>query len=323
MIDFEQLFNSLGAEIAGNQKRLSVDSALGVYFGLSPEGAPRLSFMSKDKAPKLESTKTLKISQGAESDTVYWTCFDLLQNEAKKVYFTFCATLIDAVTGVTSEKAALQAMKKRYLAWKTMFRREIKAKIPTEVLQGLYGELYFLLHHMIPLYGTERSINAWSGPDNKSKDFAIDSTWYEIKTIGANATEVHISSLAQLSSSYDGHLVIIRVESMADEFDSTEDSIGKLLTAILSIITDETTESLFLSKLSAFGFDSSDNSFNSKFDVKMLGLYLVNDAFPRLTEKDINFPEMTNVQYSLNVSALKKYMEEQTYDIGRIQRKLY
>lgn len=310
MIDFEQLFNSLGAEIAGNQKRLSVDSALGVYFGLSPEGAPRLSFMSKDKAPKLESTKTLKISQGAESDTVYWTCFDLLQNEAKKVYFTFCTTLIDAVTGVTSEKAALQAMKKRYLAWKTMFRREIKAKIPTEVLQGLYGELYFLLHHMIPLYGTERSINAWSGPDNKSKDFAIDSTWYEIKTIGANATEVHISSLAQLSSSYDGHLVIIRVESMADEFDSTEDSIGKLLTAILSIITDETTESLFLSKLSAFGFDSSDNSFNSKFDVKMLGLYLVNDAFPRLTEKDINFPEMTNVQYSLNVSALKKYMEE-------------
>ena len=310
MIDFEQLFNSLGAEIAGNQKRLSVDSALGVYFGLSPEGAPRLSFMSKDKAPKLESTKTLKISQGAESDTVYWTCFDLLQNEAKKVYFTFCATLIDAVTGVTSEKAALQAMKNRYLAWKTMFRREIKAKIPTEVLQGLYGELYFLLHHMIPLYGTERSINAWSGPDNKSKDFAIDSTWYEIKTIGANATEVHISSLAQLSSSYDGHLVIIRVESMADEFDSTEDSIGKLLTAILSIITDETTESLFLSKLSAFGFDSSDNSFNSKFDVKMLGLYLVNDAFPRLTEKDINFPEMTNVQYSLNVSALKKYMEE-------------
>ena len=32
MIDFEQLFNSLGAEIAGNQKRLSVDSALGVSF---------------------------------------------------------------------------------------------------------------------------------------------------------------------------------------------------------------------------------------------------------------------------------------------------
>ena len=95
MIDFEQLFKSLGAEIAGNQKRLSVDSALGIYCGLSPEGAPRLSFMSKGKAPKLESTKTLRISQGAESDTVYWTCFDLLQSEATKVYFTFCAYIID------------------------------------------------------------------------------------------------------------------------------------------------------------------------------------------------------------------------------------
>lgn len=310
MIDFEQLFKSLGAEIAGNQKRLSVDSALGIYFGLSPEGAPRLSFMSKGKAPKLESTKTLRISQGAESDTVYWTCFDLLQSEATKVYFTFCATLIDAVTGVMTEKEALQAMKKRYLAWKTMFRREIKAKIPAEILQGLYGELYFLLHKMIPLYGVERSVNAWSGPDNKSKDFAIDTTWYEIKTIGANAPDVHISSLAQLSSSYEGHLVIIRAESMADEFDGDDDSVGKLLTSILATISDEATESVFLSKLSAFGFDSSDNSFNAKFDIKTIGLYLVNNDFPRLTETDIQFPEMTNVQYSLNVSALKKYMEE-------------
>lgn len=310
MIDFEQLVESLCSEIAGNQKRLSVDSALGVYFGLSPEGMPRLSFMSKDKAPKLESTKTLKISQGAESDGVYWTCFDLMHNETRKVYFTFCTTLIDAVTGILSEKEALQAMKKRYLAWKTMFRREIKTSIPMEVLQGLYGELYFLYHKMIPLYGVERGINAWSGPDNKSKDFAIDSTWYEIKTIGANATDVHISSLAQLSSSYDGHLAIIRVEAMADEFNENEDCIGKLLTSILSVITDEGTESVFLSKLSAFGFDSSDSSFNAKFDVKTLGVYNVNDKFPRLTERDINFPEMTNVQYSLNVSSLKKYMEE-------------
>jgi len=310
MIDFEQLFVDLGAEIAGNQKRLSVDSALGVYFGLSPEGMPRLSFMSKGKAPKLESTKTLKISQGAESDNVYWTCFDLMQNEAKKVYFTFCSTLIDAVTGVMVEKEALHSMKKRYIVWKTMFRREIKVKPSMEVLQGLFGELYFLSNYMIPFYGVERSISAWSGPDNKSKDYAIDTTWYEIKTIGANATEVHISSLTQLSSENEGYLVIIRVEPMSDEFNNGKSSIGDLLTLILASITDEVTESTFLGKLSAFGFDSSDCSFNAKFDVKSYGRYLVNDEFPRLTEKDIKHPELSNVQYSLNVGALKKYLEE-------------
>ena len=86
MISFEQVFSSLADELAGNQKRLTVSSALGVYYGLSKDGNLRLAFLSVAPAPKMESTKLLKVTQGAESEKVYWTCFDLLQHDAQKVF---------------------------------------------------------------------------------------------------------------------------------------------------------------------------------------------------------------------------------------------
>jgi len=61
MIDFEKIYESLSHELAGNQKRIPLDSVVAVYFGLSSEGYFRLSFMSSIPAPKLESTKTLRI----------------------------------------------------------------------------------------------------------------------------------------------------------------------------------------------------------------------------------------------------------------------
>ena len=90
MVDFEQEYKSFVNEASGNQKRIPVNSALGVYCGLSEEGNFRIAFMSSSSAPKIESTRMLKVTQGKESESVYWTCFDLLQSDARKVFFAFC-----------------------------------------------------------------------------------------------------------------------------------------------------------------------------------------------------------------------------------------
>ena len=57
-----------------------------------------------------------------------------------------------------------------------------------------------------PKYGINTAVQAWGGPDMQSKDFTVNETWYEVKTIGANADSIHISSLTQLASEYTGHL---------------------------------------------------------------------------------------------------------------------
>ncbi len=309
MIDFSSIYESFSGEVAGNQKKLDLNSALGVYYGLSKEGHLRLAFMSVCKPPKMESTKVLQVTQGMESQNVYWTCFDLLQHDAKKVFFAFCSNLAESVSDVIDEQKALLALKKRYITWKTMFKRDADSKISREFLQGLFGELYFLKNYMIENYGAEVSVNAWSGPDAKSKDYAVGTTWFEIKTVGANSTAVRISSLTQLDSEYDGHLVIIRAEAMSDEFDNGESSVGQLFRYIFDQIQDETVEGIFLSKLSAYGFDISDKTFDQRFNVKSMNFYLVNDSFPRLTDTKVPYPEMSDVNYSLIINALKCYME--------------
>lgn len=310
MIDFESMYGSLTNELSGNQKKLNIHSVIGIYYGLSKDGNYRIAFLSSSVAPKIESTKMLRVTQGEEAANTYWTCFDLLQHDAKKVFFTFCANLIDAITDIYDEQKALYALKKRYITWKTMFRRDSSGKLSREVLQGLFGELYFMKKYMLDRFGAAVAVQAWSGPDAKSKDYAVDTGWFEVKTVGANTSTVHISSLTQLSSDYDGHLIVIKAEAMSDQFSNGESSIEELFNYIFAQINDETAEGIFLSKLSAFGFDSSDESFMSKFDVKSMTAYKVSGDFPRLTEKDITRPEICDVSYSLIINSLKDYTED-------------
>lgn len=310
MIDFETLYGNLTNDIAGNQKRLPIQSGIGVFFGLSSDGNPRISFMSANSAPKIESTKMIKVSQGRESNAVYWTCFDLVQLDAKKVFFSFCANLIESVEGVMNEKAALSALKHRYVLWKSMFKSNSSPKISREVLQGLFGELYFLSEYLMPTFGIRESVKAWGGPDANSKDFSINNEWYEIKTVSVNAVQIHISSLAQLSSKYSGKLVIVRVEAMAESFSNGKASIMDLFNSIINRIEDEDIESYFLMKFSSYGIDLSDCVLMSAFDVKEVNQYKVDDSFPRLTEANILRPEICGVEYSLTINSLLPYKEK-------------
>ena len=313
MVDFEQIYTQLASDLSATQKKLDVESPLNVYYGISEEGYYRLSFMSKSKCVPIDSTKTLRVLQGYEKDEVYWTCFDLLNMEAKKVFYTFCQNLVEAVIGQTNEKDALMALKKRYNTWKTLFKKDFSENIPLEKLQGLYGELFFLKNHMISKYGIESSIKSWGGPEFLSKDFSIGTDWYEIKTIGANSQNIKISSLAQLSSSYPGRLVAIKVESMADEFNNGESSIGDLLSSILEQVNSAESEKILLDKIAQFcnenGIELNDVCMAKKFDVKSIKYYIVNGDFPRITEQTVPYSEITAVEYVLSIAAIEKYEE--------------
>lgn len=304
----EQLYQTLVEITKGNQKKVQVTSCLSVYFGISTDGYIRLSFMSSIPAPKLDSTKLLKITQGQEEQDVYWTSFDLLQEDAKVVFFTFCEDMIRSITDIKEEMVALTSIKKRYLTWKAMFINVKNSQISREVLQGLYGELYFLKNYMLEKYDTQTAISSWSGPNSTSKDFSLSDNWYEIKTIGNNVQDIHISSLTQLSSPIDGRLVVIKLEEMSDEFNNNNSNISMLLTQILEQLNDERIEELFLSKIS--NFDLQDEYICKNYDVKSINIYIVNDNFPRLTEKDIIYPEIGEIRYTLLVNSLEKYKEQ-------------
>ena len=308
-INFEKIYSSLAEDLSGKQKRLNIDCSIGVFYGLNKDGNFRLSFLSSRAGNKMESTKLIKVHQWKESAEVYWTCFDLVKPEAQRAFYLFCANLIESIVDEKDEYQALLSLKKRYFVWKSLFSKEPKEGLSREIVQGLFGELYFMKKVLMEKYDVAKVINSWSGPDLMSKDFSIDDTWYEIKTIGANSTVVKISSLAQLSSENTGHLSVIKVEQMSPEFSNGESSVEELFKSILNDLKDEVVESNFINKITSFGVGLINECFSIKFSVKDICSYLVNDEFPRLTEKDVIRSEICDIKYSLILNAISKYKE--------------
>lgn len=307
-IDFEENFNNLHEEFFGKQKKIMVNSALKVFYGITTENYLRISFMSTIKPLIIDSTKELRVSIGQESENVYWTCFDLLNQNGAKVFYAFCNDLVDSIIDVYDENEALLQIKNRYHSWKSMFKN--KRKMSTETIQGLYGELYFMNFKLFEMYDIDLVVSSWAGPNGYSKDFSIGNTWYEVKTPLASAQSIKISSISQLSSVTAGNLVVVKVDKMSESFEDGCSDIYDLFKIIMGRIKSNETKEKFIEKLLKYGFDINENSNREKYKFIECAVYNVGNNFPRLLDSDIKYQEIGKVTYELILNTLDKYKKE-------------
>lgn len=310
MIDFREIYKNLSDQMTGNQKKISVDSCIEVFFGYSFEGNLRLSFLSKIVPPTIESTTILNVVQGRENADTYWTSYDLLNGDLKEAYFSFCENLIDSIVGCNDETLALNILKRRFITWKKLFQKASERDVSKEKLMGIFGELVVLKDIIAPKYGINTAIQSWGGPDLQSKDFTVNDTWYEVKTIGANADSIHISSLTQLSSDRSGHLIVVCAEAVSPEFDGKYSATIDVIKEILLLVSDESVENTLIRKIQSIGIDIFGKETAIKFDVKSITAYTVSESFPRITERNIPFSEITDVNYTISRAAISRFTEE-------------
>jgi len=307
-IDFEDKFNSLQEDFLGKQKKLAIDSSLKVFYGVTSDNVLRLSFMSTIEPLNMESTKELKVLLGQESDSVYWTCFDLLNPMAKKVFYAFCNDLVDAITDQYDEADALLQLKNRYHSWKSMFKN--RRKMRPETNQGLFGELYFMNSVMFGKYDPDVVVDSWAGPDGFSKDFSINNVWYEVKTTTSTSHTIKISSISQLSSSTPGYLAVVKVDKMSESFEDGCSNIYDMFKIIMSKIRSNETKEKFIDKLLKYGFDIEENANMEKYKFVDYSIYYVDESFPRLLDSDIKYQEIGKVTYELILPTLEKFKKE-------------
>ena len=310
MIDFREIYENLSDQMAGNQKKIAIDSCIEVFFGYSFDGNLRLSFLSKTNPPTIESTSILNVIQGCENKVTYWTSFDLLNIDLKEAYFSFCENLIDSIIGIQNESVALGMLKRRFMTWKKLFQKKSERDVSKERLMGIFGELLVLKDIVAPKSGIDVAILAWGGPNLQSKDFTVNNTWYEVKTIGANSDSICISSLTQLSSKIPGHLIVVSAETVSPEFNEKCFSVVDIIKQILLLVSDEKVENTLISKIQSVGIDVFGKEAAVKFDVKSINAYTVLDGFPRITETNVPYPEITEVHYTISRAAISRFIEE-------------
>jgi hypothetical protein len=283
-------------------QRLKNNESLKLYLGKDGNGRYSFEFNGQYTPTKLMGSEVISVGQTRNGNVVSLV-FSLENPDLLEYFCTFCEDLVSSVAEICDDNAAYRTLSARYLSWKKMFRPNHSTLNEYEVM-GLIGELLYLRDILFPKYGYGKSLESWTGPEYTHKDFSLDDTWYEIKTVSSGKTSVKISSLEQLDSEEDGILAIYELEKMSPSYNGIK--LNLLVAEILSDISQTSLKEMFMSKLSLFEYDMSVEYDNYVYSLKTLGQYIVNDTFPRLTR--LNIPaSIQRVQYEITLSEIESY----------------
>lgn len=278
---------------------------LKLYAGADDSGNCAIEFRGLYKPTTIKSSSSIGIRHYVKSG---YNCIvlSLLDSSMLDTFCVFANDIVDITRMAIDDKNGYQIIANRYYAWRKMFNRNSHLLDENEIM-GLIGELLFLRDFIMPAYGTAKGLSSWSGQEKTKKDFSVEDTWYEIKTIHYGKDSVRISSLEQLDSVVDGHLVVYQLERMSTAFSGI--TLNSLCQEILSCLTSNETKDIFLEKLSNAGytFESEYNEF--VFDEKQIEKYSVGKDFPKLMRDKL--PDaITKVQYDLLLATIATYKEQ-------------
>lgn len=288
-------------------QRIDTDYAVNIFLGYNDVGNMSMIITENGVEAKIKSSKFIEVSLKRREDRKLALSFDLLDEAYSALFLIFCKDII-----VVCEKAgadmAISTATTRWKYWREMFGRQSSHLLDSQEIKGLIGELLLLKDRFIPKYDIEKAIESWVGPLLGHKDFEIFDTWYEVKTIPENATQVTISSLEQLEAENDGHLIIVRLEDANAVTDNTI-SLNALVTSILDLISDPETVDLFRSKLDNMGYcpDAEYDKYN--YILKSVYKYKITSNFPRLRRKNTD-PNIANVKYSILLNGIRDFLED-------------
>lgn len=295
----------LSANGRNSWKLVDESHPLKLYVGIDEEGRYALEYMGSFVHNKnVKSSKLIEINHYKTSKDERSMVLSLTDTSCLREFCIFCNDLVDSTSKLSKfSKKGYETLCNLYFTWQKMFKSHSEILSEHEI-KGLIGELLFLKDEMFPLWGISNSISSWTGPDASKKDFSIENTWYEIKTIEYGKKTVGISSLEQLESLVDGVLVVYQLEKMSSGFNGI--TLNNLINEILHMVSLLPDKQLFIDKLHKVGFSFSDVYDEYVYDKRELSKYRVNESFPKLVKNRV--PQaIAKAAYEITLSEIIKY----------------
>ncbi|MHC1762452.1 MAG: PD-(D/E)XK motif protein [Negativicutes bacterium] len=257
----------------------------------------------------IESSKSMDVTRRKRETDNRWTLsFELLRNEQEGVFAILCSDIIEHSRSASNEKEALALVISRYKQWSRLLESQRSGLMDENSRKGLLGELLFLYERIEEGDSALTAIQGWVGADGADQDFIYEDGWYEVKSVGASATSVTISSLEQLDCDDEGELVIMRIDKAAPD-KARALSLNDAVRQISNKLTDASdTLDLFRAKLSAYGYIDLQEYSEQKYYCSGSQRYGVNDTFPRLIRRKVP-PQVENLHYELSLSSLANWLK--------------
>lgn len=286
--------------------RVDSDYRVNIFLGYNEDGQMSMAITEPGRETLVKSSKIIEVSLKRREDGKMALSFHLLDGTYKPMFLIFCKDMINVCELAGSDMAISNALT-RWKYWKEMFGKKKQNILDKMEIKGLIGELLELKDHFMKKWNETTAIASWMGPLLGHKDFEIDDTWYEIKSVSENAVQVKISSLEQLESEIDGHLVIVRLEDTSSVANNSI-NLNSAVASVVDIISDPTNMDLFMTRLDNMGYSYDEEYENYCFMYKGREYYLVTDGFPRITRSEVDF-SIGNASYTILSNGLLDYRE--------------
>lgn len=287
-------------------QRIDSDYKVNIFLGYNDDGNMSMIITEKGKMEKVKSSKLIDVHLKKRNDDKLALSFDLMDLAYTPMFSVFCKDMILVCEHAGKEQAIARALV-RWKYWKEMFGKRSSQLLEKQLIKGLMGELLVLKEYLIPKYGCEEAVKCWRGPLLGHKDFEIERTWYEVKTINDNATQVVVSSIEQLESETDGHLAIVRLNETSENNEMSL-NVNSLVLQVMEKLQEPESLDEFMTKVESIGFSFESEYDNFNYNFVGLEMYTVNDRFPRLRRNEVH-RAIGNAKYSIIIAGIAEFKE--------------
>ena len=309
MTDAKQAFSEL-KEDAGF-RRVDAVHVLNWYYGYDPQGRATLLLVSSARPQEIHSSRIISAETRKRNDGKWALSFALQQPEYKDLFYSFCNDMVESSRGLKLEHSGAAFICKRYCDWQQMMAQASVQILSKAEIKGLAGEMLFLLECMIPKYGCQQSLDAWTGPARGDQDFITAENWYEIKTASSGTEEIRISSAEQLDRNDAGYLVVQFMDATGVD-DPKGVTLNRLYEKISTCLETDIQRKQFAALLWQQGFAVQPAYEKIAFRPGKRQYFQVNADFPCIRQGSLPLG-VSGVNYLLSLSAIASFKKEQEH----------
>ena len=285
-------------------KRINPDHPMNIYIGYNEKGNQSLAIISTKCNVDCESTKLINVELKVRNDGDYVLSFNLLDDSFSDIFYQFVSDIIDKSYNL-KDYSPIAFVIERWKKWINMFKNPRNVFLSENEVRGLLGELIYLEKYMFNKYGIDKSLESWIGSSLSHKDFEINDTWYELKTIRENALTVTISSMEQLDSNEKGELVLVKLEP-SNESINEPIKLNDYIQRIESYFLNDHQLNVFKEKLDERKYFYTLEYDKYVYSIKSIDHYEVNEEFPRFKVSDLP-NSIARVSYDLYIKEIENF----------------
>lgn len=298
----ERIRKLLEDQDSESYSRFDGEHPFDVYLGVDQSGRKSLALVMNARRERITSTKTIESQFYKRDDGKLMLSFSLEDDQLKDIFYKFCEDMIES-TRLSHEEDGFAPAVERWDTWIKFFSKTSLPLSENEIL-GLIGEIYFLQNVMIDKYGQDVALDSYIGTDRAHKDFEVQDTWYEVKSIHNGVRTVKISSIEQLDSDQSGKLEILTFDQSTSTYEGNI-TLNKVIADFRSSL-DRKWQLQFDEKMRKAGYIEDERYDEYNYLFVRIDEYSVADSFPKLSKDEL--PNgITKASYEIDISAIQGF----------------